>query len=150
MPLPQRSRRFLFLILLMLAAPGCRSGSTEDGKVSNAMVMARLCAMYARTHKGLPPRNAEALKAHARKMSADELKAAGTDASHLDAAFSSPRDSKPYVFRDPARYKNKAGAETVVLYEAEGSGGKRVVIYPTGKTEEVTADKLKELVPEAN
>lgn len=136
-------------VVSALLLSGCGRGERRTEEPYSPRIAARLYGRYISSHKGVPPRNAEELKAFVHKMSADELKGLGVDAANLDKNFESPRDGKPLVFRDPARFGGMPGPQTVVLYEAEGTGGKRQVVYSTGQTEEVDPARFKQLVPEA-
>lgn len=139
----------LFLLAAVLAALGCRGSTTVTGPPPREQVLTRLYGQYIQANKGKPPANADQLKAFARKLSADDAKKVGIDTGDVDSVFTSQRDGKPFVFRDPGKASKGATPDNVVIYEQEGSRGKRLVIYPMGKTEEVDAARFKELVPEA-
>jgi hypothetical protein len=144
------TRRVIYcLCLVLFFAPGCRRGPQGAPEADRPQALARLAGQYIARNRGQPPKNPDQLKAFARKLAGEDLQRIGIDPAQLDEFFFSKRDGKPFVFRDLARLGKAAGPNTVVLYEQEGSGGKRIVVFPTGQAEEADAARFKELVPEA-
>jgi hypothetical protein len=94
-----------------------------------------------KTHKETGPRNADELKSWIEANTAKEEreKMAVYD---LDAAFVSPRDHLPYVIR-PFDTKRKDGG--VVIHEAKGLNGKRLVAYGVeGRVVELTEEQFED------
>jgi hypothetical protein len=147
--LPGHGLFWLLLSAVLLLLPGCKKkGSTMTPEAIHLQALTKLYGQFLARNKGRGPRDAAELKAFVARLPKSNLESMGIDPALLDSYFVSPRDSKPYVFRD--RSKAPTPPPAVILYEQEGTGGKRMVGFETTKVEEVDAARFKELVPEAS
>lgn len=99
------------------------------------------------SHRGQSPANREELDQFVSAMKADELKAMGIE--NPSELYQSSRDGAELVVRygmtiPPPNPNNP----TVVAYEKEGVSGKHLVVYDTAGVEEISEERLKELVPD--
>jgi hypothetical protein len=105
---------------------------------------------YAGQHNGKPPASMNDLRGHIQQsIKPEDLATLGV--ASLDDLFVSPRDRQPYKLIPLARLPPLAGRHPgpVVIYEQQGLEGKRFVGYLGGRTEEVDADRFRQLVPQA-
>lgn len=139
-----------FIGLLLFAPSGC--GHKPPPVPAAEARIGRLGLMYgiyAGQHQGRPPTSMKDLRGHAERSTSPEEMAAFEVAS-VDELFVSPRDGQPYKLitlpRLPPPVAGQPGP--VVVYEQDGLGGKRLVSYLGGATEEVDAEKFRQLVPQ--
>lgn len=147
--------RWLFLMpVLVLFGIGC-GGDNSPGATEQEYHLHKLGFLYgeySRAHIGpkgpTPPPSMEALKTFARSKP-KLLESRGIELSELDDLFVSPRDGKEYVLRKKpvGAVPGKVGT-AVVIYEAEGKDGERLVMFEEARTEKVDEARFRELVPE--
>ncbi len=136
-------------LLCSLAIGGC-GGSPAPAKGSDSEVK-KLGIVYMRfvgTHRGQGPASREEFAQFVADMKPEDLKAMGIkDAKDM---FKSSRDDQEIVVRYGIPIPPPGGGDpTVVAYEGQGVNGKRLVVYGTAGVEEITAERLKKLVPDA-
>jgi hypothetical protein len=69
------------------------------------------------------------------------------DPANREAVFVSDRDQQPFVIVPGASIRGMTGTEApLVAYEQTGVGGRRLVAYANSKVEEVSDDRLQELL----
>lgn len=133
----------------LFSLAGC--GGTPPPATGNNSEVKKLGIAFMRfvgSHRGKAPANRDELDKFLAAMKSDELKAMGIE--NIREIYQSSRDDSELVVRygitiPPPNPSNP----TVVAYEKEGVGGKRLVVYETAGVEEISAERLKELVPDA-
>jgi hypothetical protein len=161
-------------VLLCFGALGCGSEnnaaprSDAEKHIQAAATLISRALMQGQQEK--TPANMQEMKSFIQsKLKPEELKDMGVD--NIDKALTSPRDSQMYVLvpgvnirsatapGQPTRGPGGAmgggqqsksqspSARPIVLYEAKGSGGRRLVAYVMGGLGELDESTLKEQVP---
>jgi hypothetical protein len=130
---------------------GCRKPPTKTDLAPEEKHILKLAALYSdyRSKHGRAPSSLEELKTFARGMKKEDLASRGID--DIDKAFTSPRDNQPYKLVGPQPKPTGKGGPPmpmVVIYEAKGVNGKRMVASGMGGGAfELGEDKLREHVP---
>lgn len=149
--LSRTSRAALVVVALGgVVLVGCGKSAKEKETESNLKHLALLYGRYIAAHQGRPPRGEREFKQFIHKLDDNTLRSLNLERAALDKLFESERDGEPYVIRYgvPLGAPGPQGAP-VIGYEQAGKGGKRYVAYATGQVEEISAGRLKELVPDA-
>ncbi len=138
--------RFLacFVAVVGLFVVGCGSSAKNlQVETSNIRAVSIVLGKYRSQNKGQSPPNEEALKSFAATLKPEELKSFG--ASSAEDIFISSRDKQPYKFN----FGDSSSPTTIVVYEQQGSGGKRFVVNAVGKAEELDEAEFKKLFPDS-
>lgn len=132
----------------LFAVAGC--GGTPPPAKGNDSEVKKLGIAFMRyvgSHRGQSPANRDELEKFLAAMKPDELKAMGIES--VSEVFESSRDGEALVVRYGVPIPPPGpGNPTVVAYEKEGVSGKHFVVYDTAGVEEISAERLKELVPD--
>ena len=121
-----------FTVCLVLGATtGCNTSVSPDDAVAaanstNIQRVTNLYLAYQANNNWIGPADEAALKDFIRGLPESQLTRIGVNPGQLDELFISDRDSQPFKIR----YKilgNVRGSEEPVVFEAEGSGGQRMV-----------------------
>jgi hypothetical protein len=145
-----------FVLAGLVLGVGCsKEAPMSSPEEVNLKKMTVLFGQFRGQNKGQPPQNAQQFKDFLKKLDKGTLDRQGIDANNLDQLLVSSRDGKPFVWRD-RKHMGAGGAPgvgssgmTVMIFEQEGKGGKRMVAYDVGKVEEVDEATFRQLVPEA-
>jgi hypothetical protein len=144
--------RLILLVVLLGLFAGCADKPTKTDLPPEEKHILKIASLYIdfRSKNGRPPKDADELKGFAKKMDPKDLAARGID--DVDKAFVSPRDNQPYKVIKPDAVKPAGkGAPPfpmVVIYEATGVGGKRMVASGmAGGAFEWDEERLKQHVP---
>lgn len=132
---------------LILAILGCGSGGTP--KQTTESEVKRLGIVFGKflgAHRGKAPANREELEQFIQAMPANERTVIGAD--NPAELFRSKRDGEEIVVRYGLTVPPPGKDPTVLAYEKKGVGGKHMVVYGTAGIDEITAARLKELVPD--
>jgi hypothetical protein len=133
-----------FCLLLV----GCGPSQQQVEEQSTLKPLGILHGRYAAQHKGEPPPNEAEFKKFVESLGPESLQSIGAaDATKL---WISSRDKQPYgiVYGKNTGPPGPAG-QPVVVYEVQGSGGKRMVGSQLGAVDEVDEARFRELVPSA-
>lgn len=117
--------------LVVGATTGCNTSVSPDDAVAaanstNIQRVTNLYLAYQANNNWIGPADEAALKDFIRGLPESQLTRIGVNPGQLDELFISDRDSQPFKIR----YKvlgNVRGSEEPVVFEAEGSGGQRMV-----------------------
>jgi hypothetical protein len=147
-----RSRPILLALVLGVVA-GCGEKVTKSDLPQEEKHILKLASLYSEFRSkngGRSPKDADELKAFAKKLDPKELSARGID--DVEKAFISPRDNQPYKLIPPqgAKPVAKGGPPLpmVIIYEQTGVNGKRMVASGMGGGAfELDDAKLREYVP---
>jgi hypothetical protein len=126
------------LLALVVSTLGCADSPSADNQQQGDKVRALLSLYFsAGRAMGHPPRNEEEFKKYVQEQGGPFLERLNIQS--VDELFTSSRDGKPYVI-----VYGKRPSE-VVLYEAEGVDGSRMVGYDIGQVRELSAEQFAEL-----
>ncbi len=117
--------------LIVSAITGCNSGVNPDDAISavnssNIQRVTNLYLAYQAQNNWVGPEDELKFKDFIRSLSEVQLTRIGVNPGQLDKLFTSDRDGQPFKIR----YKvvgDVMGSTEPVVFEAEGSGGKRMV-----------------------
>lgn len=139
------SRRVLSLLLLaagFVCCTGCGGGIAPAADSDHIKTLTDLYISYMAANGRRPPPNEAALKEYLQKLPDDSpTKKKVTD---VDSVFVSPRDGQPYAVvyaKDP---KPQGG---IIVYEKQGSEGKRFVGTAMGAVQEMEEGELTAALP---
>jgi len=139
----------LFVIgsIVIGSIQGC--GGNVAPKQSTESEVKRLGIMFMKflgRNRGKSPANREELETFIKATPPAELTSLGIE--DINEIFHSSRDGEDLVIRYGIVVPPPGQDPTVIAYEQVGVSGKHMVVYGTGGIEEITEDRLKELVPD--
>lgn len=139
---------FVFWLL-----PGCNrsvgsSASDADRQTAIALKLAGIAyGEYLAANRGVPPKDAAALRKHIESRLPD-LRANGVTSA--DDLLISPRDGEPFVVIVGQRLATPDDTEAPwALYEATGAGGKRMIGSARGVVVELSPEEFAQQLPGA-
>jgi hypothetical protein len=136
------------LLLGLVVIVGCeRQGPASQiaaANNSNIRRLGNLYKAYQLRNGNQGPADEAAFKKFLHEMSPTRLERMQIDANNIDGLFVSERDGQPFVIR----YKVSGGIGSVdpVVFEQNGSGGKRQVGFSDGSVEEVDQSRYDQLL----
>lgn len=136
-------------ILFALFA-GC--GAPKTGPVAQEQTslgwLGTMYGMYIGQHAGQTPKSLDDLRKFVDKAIKPET-LTRLNVPSADALFVSPRDGKPYVLVSYVKLPPPAGGQPapLVLYEAQGQGGRHAAAFLGGNTRQVSDQELQQLLP---
>lgn len=136
-------------ILLVGSLIGC-AAQPSTPKQSVDVEVKRLGIAYMKflgRHQGKSPADRAELEQFIKVMPEGERSAIGIH--DIAEIFHSSRDGEPLVVRYGIAVPPPGPNPTVIAYEQTGMNNKRMVVYGNGGIEEITSEKLTELVPDA-
>jgi hypothetical protein len=135
---------------LMSTVVGCGRGGSHPSPASESHLkaLAVFYGRYVQRHQGKTPPDEAAFKKFLAGLRPEER--GGLLKGTVDELFLSPRDKQPYVVRyNVAVSAPGPKGAPVIAYEQSGASGKRYVATALGSVELMTADQLRQLVPDA-
>jgi hypothetical protein len=135
-----RRRAFAAMFSLLLLPPffltaGCRkAASSPEGRLAIENV-AKWRVLYCADHNGAPPADEQTFVAFIKKKLAERGEAMN------DTMLVSPRDGQKYLVQY-GKPSAKLGDNSVTVHEQQGSGGKLLVAFGSGRSSEVDATQL--------
>ncbi len=134
--------------LVCSVAPwGCGKGNRPSTDIlkSNLKPLVALYNQYRGGHQGKAPANEAEFKKFIGALGQERL-APLTGGKDMESLFTSPRDKKPYVIRygQQAAAPGAPAEPSVLAYEQEGVGGKRLVITTLGEIQELDEAQWKQ------
>ena len=125
---------------------GCGSAKVEPRPVEMSLQkLVVIYGQYLRDHRGSAPADEAAFRKSIEELPESDRTARGLN--DIDALLTSPRDKQLYV----VRYGDKIGAPGPngapwIAHEKTGQGGQRYVGFATGQMEEVSEQRLQEVL----
>lgn len=142
--------RWVAALCVSTIALGCGSGNDAAGGIaaandSNVLRLSNLYQAYRLRNNSQGPQDQAALVAFLReKMIPERLERMGVDPDNIEGLFVSDRDGEPLVVRYGV--PGGLGAVDAVVFEKEGSDGKRQVGFTDGSLKEVDAGQYEQLL----
>ena len=143
-------RNLAALSLLSLIAAGCSGGSDDPQSVlqglndSNIKKLANLYNVFQSRNDWRGPNDEVEFKKFIKEYPTKHLERVGINPSDIDSIFICERDDQPFNIR----YKvpgDVYGSAAPVIFEKEGSGGKRMVAFLDNTQREVDAAEYDDL-----
>jgi hypothetical protein len=142
------SIRLLVLFGALTLILGCVQRDPADAiAAANDSNIRRVGNLYQafRLRKGNQgPKDEAELKTFLKEMAPIRLERMQVDPNNLDALFISDRDGQPFVIRFGV--SGGIGSTDAVVFESQGSGGKRQVGFTDGSVEEVDNSRYDQLL----
>jgi hypothetical protein len=138
--------------MALMAVAGCgeQPRAAYSPTESRLSMLGLRYGIYTGQHKGKPPAKLADLSRYVAKSTRPEQLAA-FGVTSADELCVSARDGKPFEMVTLERLPPPSAnaQQPVVLYEAVGQNGKRLVAFLGGGVQEVDAEQFKQLVPAA-
>ena len=132
----------LAALVAFLFVSGCGKSQQTVQVESNIKALTVAYGRFFQSNRGQPPANEEELRAFVAKMPTDQL-----GVKDPASMWVSSRDKQPYVVVYGTNPNPPGPSGPVVVYESKGVNGRRFVGTSLVNTEEVTEQRVRELVP---
>lgn len=144
------SSRWLLLcgVLVVATGIGCSQSSPESTLASvnesNVQRLTNLYFAYQKKHDFNGPKDEQDFRQFVQGIGADKLQRIGVDPASIESVFVSERDGQPFK----VRYRVKGsimGTQEPVVFESQGTDGKRIVGFLNMTQREVDAAEYDQL-----
>jgi hypothetical protein len=137
---------FTATVILVASLAGCSDGNANAIAAANNSNIKRLTNLYSAyqaAHSFQGPPDEAALKSFAKQQAAWRLQLMQIDPNKIDDLFISERDHQPFSVRYSVT--SGPGATNPLVFEQQGSGGKRQVCLNGSAVEEVDDAQYREM-----
>ncbi|MFT5300179.1 MAG: hypothetical protein ACI814_000953 [Mariniblastus sp.] len=140
----------ILLAVTVLGVVGCGGSGTAGSalKNSNQTNMQRLANLYMKyqmSHKFNGPKDEASFKAYLKTVKPESLESMSVDPAETDALFICDSDGEPFVIKYGIRGSSR-GSQEAAIFQASGSGGKRMVGFLNMSQRSVDDDEYETLL----